>query len=85
MRANTEKTGGDTTHLPKGTLPNYPVKIKVVQVNFAIKVDRGGETTAHISSATWEGRVGGKGWRYERIKGKEGDKERKERLSDISK
>lgn len=51
--------GGMDAHLPKGTLSNDPMEIKVVQVNFAFKVYRSGETTAHISSASWGVRVVG--------------------------
>jgi len=73
---------GRYAHLPKGTLSNDPMEIKVIQVNFAFKVYWSGETTAHISSAAW-------GWvRWvvvARVKGKGGDKERKERLNNISK
>lgn len=60
------------------------MKIEVVQVNLAIKVHRSRETTAHISSASWEwrARVGGIS---QRVEGREGDSERKERLGDISK
>lgn len=57
------------------------MEIKVVQVNFALKVDRSGETGAHIAWAAWG--VGGRGGAA--VKGKEGDNERKERLNDISK
>ena len=60
---------GIDAHLPKGSLSNDPVEIKVVQVNFAFKVYRGGETAAHISSIA--GGEGGGG----AVKGGEGDKE----------
>lgn len=40
---------GVDTHLAKGTLSDDAMEIKVVQINFAFKVYRGGETTAHIS------------------------------------
>ena len=56
-------------HLSKGTLSNDPMEIKVVQVNLAFKINRSGETTAHISSTTWWWWVGGEGGR--RVKGKE--------------
>ena len=46
---------GWIAHLSKGTLSNDPMEIKVVQVDFAFKVYRSGETAAHISSAIWEG------------------------------
>ena len=44
---------GIDAHLPKGTLSDDPMEIKVIQVNFAFKVYRSGETAAHISSASW--------------------------------
>lgn len=48
----TKRVGGDA-HLPKSTLAGDPMEIKVVQADFAFKVDGSGETTAHIASAGW--------------------------------
>jgi hypothetical protein len=44
------------------------MEIKVVQVNFAFKINRSRETAAHISSTTWW--WGGE--RVRRVKGKGG-------------